>query len=179
MEHFYENIPGWFNCLPLYKTMVLDAADGARFVEIGAWKGKSAAFMAVEIANSGKNISFYVVDNFKGSIEHQEDPDVVNETLEQTFWRNIDPVKDFVEVFVKDSVACAALFDDASLDFVYIDGSHEYEHVLADIEAWLPKVKKGGMLAGDDYSCYPGVRQAVDEWLPNAQIDGNIWMFRK
>lgn len=36
-------------------------------------------------------------------------------------------------------------------DFVYIDGNHDYSYVVADILAWYPKIKPGGILAGHDY----------------------------
>ena len=39
---------------------------------------------------------------------------------------------------------------DHSLDFVFLDASHEYKDVKDDIEHWLPKVKIGGTLGGDD-----------------------------
>lgn len=43
------------------------------------------------------------------------------------------------------------LFDDESLDFVYIDANHKYEFVKKDLEMWYPKVRKGGVFAGHDY----------------------------
>lgn len=43
-------------------------------------------------------------------------------------------------------------FADNSLDFVYIDADHKYDSVLADIRAWWPKIKSGGILCGDDYT---------------------------
>jgi len=49
-------------------------------------------------------------------------------------------------------------------DFVYIDASHRYEDVAADIDFWLPLVKKGGIIAGHDYAHkFLGVIKAVDE----------------
>ena len=57
------------------------------------------------------------------------------------------------------------LYDDDSLDFVLIDGSHAYNDVHDDITAWLKKLKPGSLLAGDDYE-WPGVKQAVNELLP-------------
>ena len=36
------------------------------------------------------------------------------------------------------------------VSFVYIDGNHHYNEVLKDLVRWWPKVKKGGILAGDD-----------------------------
>lgn len=56
----------------------------------------------------------------------------------------------------------AKLYADHSIDFVYIDADHAYEAVIRDIDCWLPKVKKGGCLAGHD-SYMPDVVRAVEE----------------
>lgn len=45
----------------------------------------------------------------------------------------------------------ANLFQNSSLDFVYIDANHKYESVVEDIETWYPKIRSGGILAGHDY----------------------------
>ena len=58
--------------------------------------------------------------------------------------------------------AAVVLPDD--LDLVYIDANHQYEAVLNDMVRWLPKVRKGGILSGDDYSREPVV-QAVADFL--------------
>jgi hypothetical protein len=54
MEHIYEKIDGWFTFNELYSNMVGNSHQDSIFVEIGTWKGRSAAYMAVEIANSNK-----------------------------------------------------------------------------------------------------------------------------
>jgi len=51
----------------------------------------------------------------------------------------------------KTSMGALADFEDGSLDFVYIDGDHEFSHVAADIVEWTKKVKKGGIVSGHDY----------------------------
>ena len=56
-----------------------------------------------------------------------------------------------VEIVVDFSVRAAKQFKDGYFDFVYIDADHSYDGVTADLEAWYPKVRKGGMLAGHDY----------------------------
>lgn len=56
-----------------------------------------------------------------------------------------------VEIIKKYSVDAAKYILDGSLDFVYIDANHEYKYVKEDIELWAPKVRKGGIVAGDDY----------------------------
>lgn len=49
------------------------------------------------------------------------------------------------------SLEAAAEVEDGSLDFVYIDANHALEYVVADIAAWSPKVRPGGIIAGHDY----------------------------
>ena len=68
MEHFFNKIEGWFSFGELYRDAVYNAKDGDVFVEVGSWKGRSAAFMAVEIINSKKKIDFYCVDSWQGDI---------------------------------------------------------------------------------------------------------------
>jgi hypothetical protein len=50
-----------------------------------------------------------------------------------------------------DSVNGAELFNDESLDFIYIDANHKYEFVKQDMETWFPKLRNGGIFAGHDY----------------------------
>jgi predicted O-methyltransferase YrrM len=60
------------------------------------------------------------------------------------------------------SVEATRYIDDGSVDFLMLDGDHGYEAVRADIDAWLPKMRRGGVISGDDY-LWPGVKRAVDE----------------
>jgi hypothetical protein len=59
------------------------------------------------------------------------------------------PNYEFIEKF---SLDAAKDFEDGSLDFVYIDANHADPYVTQDIEAWTPKVKKGGIVSGHDYA---------------------------
>lgn len=58
------------------------------------------------------------------------------------------------------SVEAANQVPDASQDMVFLDADHRYSSVVADIAAWLPKVKPGGWLAGHDYNT-PGIGSEV------------------
>jgi hypothetical protein len=68
-------------------------------------------------------------------------------------------------IYRMDSLAAAAKFADRSLDFVYIDGDHSLDGCRRDIEAWAPKIRHGGVLAGHDYFDNPPfmVRSAVNQ----------------
>lgn len=183
MEHYYQNIQGWFNYESIYDTAVRMAPDTAHFVEIGSWRGKSSCYLGVVIANSGKNITVDCVDTWKGSLTedvHQQDPAVINDTLYDEFITNTEPLKHILKPVRLTSMEAAKQYEDNSLDFVLIDGSHEYEDVIDDITEWLKKVKPGCLLAGDDYE-WPGVKRAVTELLPTADIISGfgLWIYMK
>lgn len=70
------------------------------------------------------------------------------------------------------SLEAAPRVEDGSLDFIYIDGRHDYESVLADLRAWTPKLAPGGLLAGHDYLNKHGfgVRSAVDDFFASSNV---------
>jgi predicted O-methyltransferase YrrM len=69
---------------------------------------------------------------------------------------------------------------DNSLDFVFIDADHRYEAVKADICAWTPKLKPGGLLSGHDIH-YSSVHRAVEKLIPSFEEVGfdHIWFAKK
>jgi len=71
-------------------------------------------------------------------------------------------------------------FDDEYFDFIYIDGDHSYKAVKEDIELWYPKLRKGGIIAGDDYH-KDGVKPAVEECFKNYEVSLNEyeWLVTK
>lgn len=168
MQHFYEQIPGWFDWQPLYQQWARELPDGATIVEVGVFKGRSFAFLAVEALNSGKRRRLCAVDTWQGSPEHADDPAVQAGALFATFRDGVlvplapHLALDGVEVapYALPSVTAAARFADASVDAVFIDGAHDRQSVAADLRAWWPKVKPGGQIAGHDLD-WPSVRQAV------------------
>lgn len=167
----YTKAQGYFNYLAFYERVAQMLPDGAVIAEVGVFKGCSALYLAERLQQLGKNVTFYLVDHFEGSEGITDTP----EQIWEDFTRNIEPMKDAFKVMRMDSVTTAALFPDGSLDFVFIDAEHDYDSVKADIEAWLPKVRKGGFLAGHDYHHAP-LRKAVDEAFPNVvQYEGTCW----
>jgi len=68
-------------------------------------------------------------------------------------------------------------------DLVYIDASHDFIDVLQDMKSYWPFVVPGGVMFGDDYYGFPGVRVAVDAFCATNKleceiIDGNFWVIR-
>jgi hypothetical protein len=189
-NHFYESIDGWFDFETVYSNMVKHFKDGSHFVEIGAWLGKSTSYMAVEIINSGKNIKFDVIDTWEGSNEeiHKEKIEELNDNLYDCFLKNMKPIINKINPIKSKSIEASKLYEDNSLDFVFIDASHEYEDVIEDIKCWYPKIKTNGILGGHDYYVCPGVKKSVDEFFGNFKINiddtyhescGSWWIEKK
>lgn len=162
MDHFYQNIQGWFDFENFYSEIVSKLPNNSHIVEVGSWKGKSSAFIAVEIFNSKKVIKFDCVDTWTGSEEHQNEQDI-NKIFE-IFCENMKLVEGHFNAIRLPSIEAAKLYENESLDFVFIDAAHDYDNVCADINAWLPKVKLGGILGGHDYF-HPPVEAAVQDML--------------
>jgi predicted O-methyltransferase YrrM len=94
-----------------------------------------------------------------------------------------------IRIHRETSSRAAATFQSGAFDWVYIDGDHSYEEVLGDLRSWIVKVKRGGILAGDDWhwrdeeenlSVQLAARQFATETglsvevLPNGQFLYNI-----
>jgi len=56
-----------------------------------------------------------------------------------------------VEIQKMTSLEASKLYEDETFDFIFIDADHQFKSVSEDIEAWIPKVKKGGVISGHDY----------------------------
>lgn len=167
MKHFYESIEGWFSYEDIYRAIVDRAEDGDHFVEIGSFKGRSSSFMAVEIINSGKQVKFDCIDTWRGAAEHKEIKEVIEDTLYDVFKENMKPVEGHYNAIRMSSAEAASLYEDGSIDFIMIDGDHTFEAVCADIAAFLPKMKKGGIMAGDDAWVGTDPRRAAEHMFGN------------
>jgi Methyltransferase domain len=181
LEHFYESIPGWFNFQDIYREQVERARDGAVFVEVGSWLGRSTAFMAVEIANSGKQITFYAVDTWLGSPGPQYQ-DVVAQhggSVYEVFGENLrrGGVDGVVCPLIGTSTEMAQPFADGSIDFVFLDGAHDFHSVSRDVCTWKDKLRHKATFAGHDANC-PGLMNAVKQWIPGRTIRylGTSWI---
>jgi len=89
--------------------------------------------------------------------------------------KNIIKLKGFDTEFLN-------MFDENSLDIVYIDADHRYEAVKENIINWFSKVKVGGFISGHDYhESTPGVIKAVNELLGKTlkTFEDNSWYQKK
>ena len=138
MEHFYQNIHGWCGFKNLYARIVEQTEPPSHFVEVGAWLGKSTSIMAVEILNSNKDIKFDVVDTWDGRGDTEYHAKTKEGTLYKDFLANMEPVIDVVNPIRQTSVEASKLYENNTLDFIFIDASHDYENVKLDLKSWFP-----------------------------------------
>jgi predicted O-methyltransferase YrrM len=171
-----SQIDGWFNHQAAYDFLLNAMPKDGTFVELGAWLGKSSSYLCDKATDQ----NIVIVDSFKGTAEYLDSyyqlaktKDIYNLFTENMGERKYTAIK-------ATSKAAARKFKAESLDVVFIDLDHSYEAVKEDIKLWLPKVKKGGYIAGDDYhENWKGVIQAVDELLPHATFIDDCWLYQK
>lgn len=172
----------WFTFPLTYAHFARSIRDGGCLVEVGSWKGRSSVFMAHELRALGKRVRFVCVDTWEGSPENVDDPWVRGGSLFDLFRRNVAEFDDLITPLRKPSVDAARDFDDGSIDIVFIDACHEYESVKADIAAWLPKVRPGGIIAGHDYAWRgdnPVKRAVLEAFDPDHVLvhnGENVWI---
>lgn len=98
----------------------------------------------------------------------------------QRFNEGVRPYVQRLTILRGDSAGMAIHVPDNELDFVFIDADHRYSAVIADLAAWVPKLKPGGMLCGHDIHLV-GVKKAVDEKLKKYEDTGvdHVWFCKK
>jgi predicted O-methyltransferase YrrM len=171
-----KQIDGWFNHQAAYDYLLANMPEDGTFVELGAWLGKSSAYLCDKATH--QNIT--IIDSFKGTAEYIDSYYKLAKTndIYELFLENMGTRK--YKAIKATSKAASKKFANESLDVVFIDLTHTYEAVKEDIKLWLPKVKKGGFIAGDDYhEHWKGVIQAVDELLPRATFIDDCWIYQR
>lgn len=173
-RHFKQDDMGSFPERGFLFQLACDAPSGAQVVEVGSWMGASTCFLAAGLKGDAAKV--YAVDNFKGLSTCGEDSAWYNRhfrrlgadsTLE-IFRANFAALglSARAEPVVSDSVAAARAMASrhGSVDLIFIDGDHSYEACKADIAAWAPFARRGGVMAFHDFgSRAEGVTRAIFE----------------
>lgn len=170
----YDELPGWCDYEPLYDAAVARLGASAVVVEVGCWQGRSLAYLAQKVRESGKRVKLFGVDHGFGTDSDRERV-LHGPTLAECggntaglLAMNLKScgVFDVAVPLVCTSLRAASLFPRGSVDFVFIDAAHDYTNVKADLLAWWPKIRPGGVLAGHDYSePWPEVVRAVNDFF--------------
>jgi len=140
------------------------SADLAKlFAELGFTKGAEIGtdqgIYAEYLYKTIPNLVLYCIDPWKAEAydpgeqpESGENQEFFDKRYEETKQR----LKDYdFQLIRTTSMDALKDFEDNSLDFVYIDGNHDFLNVIQDFQGWLKKVKPGGIISGHDFVRYP------------------------
>jgi hypothetical protein len=137
--------------------------------EVGVYKGLHAKEMLDRLDIT----TFILIDPWKDYEEYTDEPK--KNKVADAYFHARELLKPYSQRLVwmpSFSENASRVIANNSLDFVYIDGNHEYEWVKTDLKCWYPKVKKGGYFGGHDYTAeFPGVIQAVDEFCEERKLE--------
>ncbi len=156
-QHFYQNIPHFFDYEDVYRRAIARAPHGAHLVELGVYEGASLAFLAVEAENAHKALRITGVDIF------QRDDDHYSRVRKMLETNGIG----WVSLAKGTTVKMSKLFDAKSLHFVFVDADHEEDAVFRDCQLYWPKLAYGGgWMAGHDLCAdFPGVQKGVERFF--------------
>jgi len=144
-------------------------------VEVGVKEGENLFF----IMDHCPELKMTGVDAWEKQLSETEGEDYATWNMDGMYARvhaQSAKYKGRLKIIRSFSVEAAKLFEDKSLDFVFIDAQHTYPCLKADIEAWSPKIKDSGKLLGHDIH-FPGVLKAVTELIPDyIELGNKVWM---
>jgi Methyltransferase domain len=185
-------IEGWMSDNEL-QWLYERGKEHCTIAEIGCWFGRSTHALLSgneqrypdlddlefqELPNCPERV--FVIDHFQGSpSEPGAHAAAKTGDVSKVFLRNCGRFPNLLLVH-ESSLEAVTAFIDSSLDMVFIDGEHTKEALLADLRAWVPKVRPGGLISGHD-RMWPGVKEALVEFfgkIPPKAVDG-IWAIEK
>lgn len=149
------------------------------FAELGFTKGAEIGtdegIYAEYLLNTIPGLLLYCIDPWdEYAYEENGQPESFERQkyFENRMKRAEERIKGKAHILRETSEEALDEFEDNSLDFVYIDGNHDFVNVAFDIHNWLKKVRVGGILAGHDYVRYPTrkqnhVKRVVQAYFPS------------
>ena len=156
VSHWRDTSQGW---ILVYEEAVLCALastlrDGARVVNIGAGAGTSACAILRGLSD---------LDHAQ-LISVDLDEAMTTREREAVDTQAIDP--DRLEQIIGDSAQVGREWTGSPIDLLFVDGSHSYEGVSADLAAWTPHMAPGAVLACHDYGDLrqEALTRAIDDW---------------
>lgn len=151
--------------------------------------------VAVEVGVHEGDFSTRILDQVQPKTLHLVDPWMLNDGADYdkawygsksdqaTMDARADRVKDRFAPQIAQERVCIHRCDSAKaaqdvlgqVDFVYVDGDHMYDGVMADLQSWWPRLRVGGLMAGDDYNLGgwwgDGVIRAFNQWIARDDVE--------
>lgn len=159
--------------------MIQDNIDSPSMgCEVGILRGE----LSLKLLQKLNNLTLYMVDCYLA--DRYRNTSAMKIMMQLAFVNTLK-YEDRRIFLVGKSLQVSCLVEDESLDFVYIDAAHDEKSVTTDIDAWYPKVRKGGLVSGHDYANYhtTGVRRAINKFARNndykVQVIKSNWWFVK
>jgi len=145
----------------LFKT-ARSLPNNSNIVEIGSYKGRSTCCLAFGCRGHQKRV--YAIDTFKGN-----EVDFISKNFYPEFISNIKRLD--LEQYIEPLVGLSTEIGKdwlAPIHLLFIDGSHQYDDVLADFKTYYPHVIDGGIIALHDViGSWPGVKRAWEKCIKN------------
>ncbi len=159
----------------LYRIAV-SLPENSRILEIGSYRGRSAAALGFAIRNTNKKL--YCLDIWCGYDSQKDNPikgDLLKENLPSTDYAVLEDFLKNTEIFGESICHLRGKTSDFSdilvknsFNMSFIDGAHDYENVSYDIDASLKILRSGAWICGHDFhSAGVGVKKAVEEKIFN------------
>jgi len=141
--------------------------------EIGVHRGEYSE----ALCRGNPEMKLYCIDPWR-AYESKHDPISEDQNALDSFYeetkKRLAPYKCIIHR--NTSMEAVKFFKPCSLDFVYIDGNHDFKHVSEDLEEWSKIVRKGGIVSGHDYGHFKhrdrnlGSKKAIDDYVKENNI---------
>lgn len=201
----WQDIPGWFNFEDLYDELVETAPQDSTIIEVGSAFGRSVAYLARKVIDSGKRVRVVAVDPWQNEPKRNDERSDRDQMgwngRYRAYWERYGDTfgvfcgmmlehapEELQRITVLRAYSCeAAQMPWRRVHAVFIDADHSYEGVREDLGVWEPHIdgspdRPRGYLAGHDYSeiDFPGVVQAVKERFRPGEfvVQGTSWVVR-
>ena len=207
LELLPEDLQGWNSKHPIFKELILSKRIYT-IIEVGSWKGGSAIQMGtiLKIATGPdgemEKKRIYCIDTWLGAAEFWTG-DLANTPERNLLLKNGYPqiyyqflsnvvhngLQDYIiPIPVPSSIGVKILkAQGVKADLIYIDGSHEYDDVYADLNSYSELLNPGGVMFGDDYYSFADVGRAVNDFVATQKaqdikkkleiVNENFWVY--
>ena len=173
-----------------YRMFVLDyIKEGDVCAEIGVYRGLFSKHILER-----KPSHFYAIDSWEYFPEfnnrcYGKRKGVNQDHMDNIYEQAVENIGNNPRVTMHrmKSAQAAKLLPDDHLDFIYIDGNHNFEYVMSDIISFVPKMKETGIICGDDYK-FPrckrgGAQNAIKElvkigYVKLLKVEGNQFVLK-
>lgn len=172
-----SSVQGWMTDIE-QRFLFEEAKKHQVIVEIGSWRGRSTQAL---LQSGAKYV--YACDTWLGSADIQDSTNYLakQEDIFAAFTENTKEYSNLIKIRKPSLEACKEFLTN-SIDFCFIDAGHSYAEIMADVKAWFPLVKEGGVICFHDYfpDVWMGVVQCIDELFGKPdEVYGTIAVIRK